>query len=638
MWPEESAMSDAARGSRVGSQVGPYRLKRLIGRGGMGEVYEAEDTVRERVVALKLLSEAASRDPEFRARLKREARTAGQLQEPHVVPIHNFGEIEGQLFIEMRLIAGTDLHRLLKRFGRLNPPRAVTVVNQVASALDAAHAVGIMHRDVKPENILVTTDDFAYLVDFGIASASTDERLTRIGMLMGTWRYMAPERFKAGSEVTRPADIYALACVLFECLTGVPPYQTDSIGEYASAHLHEPVPRPSRQRRDLPGGFDEVISRGMAKRPQDRYASAGELAQAAHKALSTPDQRRADTLLKHSLESTLPKLRAELGLSRITPSQASSPPAQLGPPPQAPPASFPPPAQPSGPTPPSRPGPQPVPGWAPSGGPFPPPPGYPIPQSFPNQAPWQWSGQPGIPPTQQYGWASPPAPRTSSRRLWLLVGVPLVLVLVAIVLIVVVIAGRDDAPATDSLGVTLTELADGVLVGSAAARTTIDVFDEPICPACGVFVRASSTEIQQAVDTRRIAVRYHLLNFLDANSASKTYSTRAVAASYCVAAENRVKTYQDFYAGLFAADFQPREYGTTDPTDDDLANLAEKSGASTYGSQCVRNSKLLDSAKTKAMQAYTSLQALSPSAGTPAVFNGKEKINTSDPNWVDALG
>ena len=459
----------------------------------------------------------------------------------------------------------------------------------------------------------MTTDDFAYLVDFGIASASTDERLTKFGTLMGTWRYMAPERFRADSQVTHRADIYALACVLFECLTGVPPYQADSIGEYASAHLQQPIPHPSQRRRDLPSGFDEVITRGMAKRPEDRYPTAGELAQSAHQALSTPDQQRVDTMLKQSLEATLPKLRAERGLSPITP-PAPAPPVRSAPP-------------------------QPVPGWASSGGPFQPPPGYPGPQPFTNPAPWQWSGQPGIPPAPQPRWVLPaPAPRPANRRLWLLVGVPLALALVTVVLVVFIVSRRDGTPTTDSLGVTVTELADGVLIGSPAARTTIDVFDEPICPACGVFVRSSSTQIEQAVDARRIAVRYHLLNFLDEDSASKTYSTRAVAASYCVAAENRAKTYTDFYAGLFAADFQPHEYGTTDPSDDDLANLAEKSGASPYSSQCIRNGKLLDSARTKGTQGYTSLQALSPSAATPAVFNGKEEVNTSDPNWVDALG
>jgi serine/threonine-protein kinase len=622
-------MNNAAQSSRVGSHVGPYRLRRLLGRGGMGEVYEAEDTVRERVVALKLLSEAASRDPEFRTRLKREARTAGQLQEPHVVPIHNFGEIDGQLFIEMRLVAGTDLHGLLARFGRLSPPRAVMIVNQVASALDAAHAAGITHRDIKPENILVTEDDFAYLVDFGIASASTDERLTKIGTLMGTWRYMAPERFRSNSPVTYRADIYALACVLFECLTGAPPYRADSVGEYASAHLHEPIPQPSRQRPDLPRGFDEVITRGMAKRPEDRPATAGELTRAAHRALSTPDQQRADTMLKHSLESTLPKLRAELGPGRVTPPQFP------------PPGSSPPPAQLPGTPPPAPAAPQPAPGWAPSSGPIQSPPGYPAPAAFAGPAPWPWPGPYGTPPAGQSPglgpWGFAPAPRSEKRRLWLLVGVPLVLALVAILVVALIVIGRTESPAADPRAVTVTELDDGVLVGSPVARTIIDVFDEPICPACGAFVRSSSAQIQQAVDARRIAVRYHLLNFLDEDSASKSYSTRAVAASYCVAAGKDPKVYQDFYAGLFAADFQPQENGSADPTDDDLATLADRTGASD-NSDCIRSGKLLSTAKTKAAQGYSSLQALSASAATPAVFNGNEKVNTSDPNWVDALG
>ncbi|MBL7325101.1 serine/threonine protein kinase PknE, partial [Escherichia coli] len=159
-------------------------------------------------------------------RMQREARTAGRLQEPHVVPIHDFGEIDGQLYVDMRLINGVDLAAMLRRQGPLAPPRAVAIVRQIGSALDAAHAAGATHRDVKPENILVSADDFAYLVDFGIASATTDEKLTQLGNTVGTLYYMAPERFSE-SHATYRADIYALTCVLYECLTGSPPYQGD---------------------------------------------------------------------------------------------------------------------------------------------------------------------------------------------------------------------------------------------------------------------------------------------------------------------------------------------------------------------------------------------------------------------------
>ncbi|KEF96966.1 serine/threonine-protein kinase PknH [Mycobacterium sp. TKK-01-0059] len=271
----------------------------------MGEVYEAEHTVKEWTVAVKLLSESFSRDPVFRERMKREARTAGRLQEPHVVPVHDYGEIDGQIFLEMRLVEGTDLDSVLKRFGPLTPPRAVAVITQIASALDAAHAAGVMHRDVKPQNILVTADDFAYLVDFGIASATTDEKLTQLGTAVGTWKYMAPERF-SDAEVTYRADIYALACVLFECLTGAPPYRADSAGMLVSAHMMDPIPAPSQRRPDIPKAFDAVIARGMAKRPEDRYASAGDLALAAKQALSHPDQDRAATILRRSQEAALP--------------------------------------------------------------------------------------------------------------------------------------------------------------------------------------------------------------------------------------------------------------------------------------------------------------------------------------------
>src|ERR1700754_1137326 len=290
--------------SRVGSMFGPYHLKRLLGRGGMGEVYEAEHTVKEWTVAVKLMADTFRRDPVFRERMKREARIAGRLQEPHVVPIHDYGEIDGQMFMEMHLIEGIDLDDTLKRFGPLTAPRAVAIITQIASALDAAHAAGVMHRDIKPPNILITRDDFAYLVDFGIASATTDEKLTQLGTAVGTWKYMAPERF-TNDEVTYRADICALACVLHECLTGAPPYRADSAGVLVKAHMSDPIPKPSAVRAGIPKAFVAVIARGMAKEPGDRYASAGDLALAAHEALSTPDQDHADNILRRSQEATL---------------------------------------------------------------------------------------------------------------------------------------------------------------------------------------------------------------------------------------------------------------------------------------------------------------------------------------------
>src|ERR1700751_3406397 len=187
-------MSDAAPG--VGSQFGPYLLKRLLGRGGMGEGYEAVDTVMKRTVALKLMAADYSEDPQFRKRLEREARIAGRLREPHVGPIHNYGEFDGHLYVDMHFIEGTDLDTVLRRSGPLAAPRAVAIVRQIASALDAAHRAGVLHRDVKPANVLLTGDDFAYLVDFGVASAVTEEKLTQLGDVLGTWAYMAPERLR----------------------------------------------------------------------------------------------------------------------------------------------------------------------------------------------------------------------------------------------------------------------------------------------------------------------------------------------------------------------------------------------------------------------------------------------------------
>lgn len=283
-------MTDREPGSWSGQQLGRYRLGRLIGRGSMGEVYEAEDMVRQRTIALKLLWADLSRDAGFRERMQREARTAGRLQEPHVVPIHDYGEIDGHLFLDMRLIQGSDLATVLKQSGPLNASRAVGLVTQAASALDAAHAVGVIHRDIKPANLLLTTDDFLYLVDFGIASAVGDESLEVPKTIEGTWKYSAPELF-TGNDVGRSIDIYALTAVLYECLTGTPPYRADGVQALIEAHLNNPIPRASQTPGVAPA-FDAVITRGLAKNAQDRYATAGELARALQQALKIPAQAR----------------------------------------------------------------------------------------------------------------------------------------------------------------------------------------------------------------------------------------------------------------------------------------------------------------------------------------------------------
>ncbi|GLB84201.1 hypothetical protein Mkiyose1665_15730 [Mycobacterium kiyosense] len=285
--PAGDAGTPSPAWSRAGSRFGPYVLHRLLGSGGFGEVYAAEDTVMHRTVALKLLSPTYSRNPAFRERLFREAHTAGRLHDPHVVPIHGCGEIDGQLYIDMRLIDGTDLQTVLDRGGAMPPARAVHIIRQIASALDAAHAETVIHRDVKPGNILLGRNDFACLVDFGLANAATDNKLTSEGTTIGSFAYLAPERLVSG-QVTPGADIYALACVLYECLTGSAPYAgRTEIPAIIAAHLNTPPPRPSQMRPGIPSGFDDVIARGMAKEPSARYHSAGELGAAAQRALQT---------------------------------------------------------------------------------------------------------------------------------------------------------------------------------------------------------------------------------------------------------------------------------------------------------------------------------------------------------------
>ncbi|HSS23407.1 MAG TPA: serine/threonine-protein kinase [Mycobacterium sp.] len=279
-------MSSPYRGPRLGTQFGPYELRSLIGVGGMGEVYRAHDTIKGRMVAVKVLRTEMAADPSFQERFRRESQMAARLQEPHVIPVHDFGDIGGVLFIDMRLVNGGSLKDLLHAQGALEPARAASITAQVAAALDAAHAEGLVHRDVKPENVLLTHDDFAYLVDFGIAHAGGDGSVTASGALIGSCAYMAPERFNGGS-VGPQADVYSLACVLYECLTGRPPFERDELPQLMSAHMFSPPPRPSIMRRGVGRAFDEVIARGMAKQPEARFSSAGELARAATAAAST---------------------------------------------------------------------------------------------------------------------------------------------------------------------------------------------------------------------------------------------------------------------------------------------------------------------------------------------------------------
>jgi serine/threonine-protein kinase len=269
-----------------GTPFGRYQLIELLGRGGMGEVWRAHDTSIGRTVALKMLLPHFSQDPEFEQRFRREARAAARLDDPHVVPIYDVGEIDGRLFVTMQLIDGQELQTLLDA-GPLEAERAVHVVEQIASALHSAHQVGLVHRDVKPSNILLTAGDFAYLIDFGIARAAGDTALTSASTTIGTWAYMAPERFNAG-EIQPSSDVYALACVLYQCLTGELPFPGTTFEQVAVGHMVTPPPKPSEENDSVPTAMDEVIAAGLAKQPAERYPSTVELAAAARRAITEP--------------------------------------------------------------------------------------------------------------------------------------------------------------------------------------------------------------------------------------------------------------------------------------------------------------------------------------------------------------
>ncbi|HEY2191684.1 MAG TPA: serine/threonine-protein kinase [Actinomycetospora sp.] len=275
-------------------QFGPYELRRLLGRGGMGEVYEAYDSVQERTVAVKRLMPHTAEDPEFQRRFRRESRLAARLSSPHVIPIHQYGAIEDQLYIDMRFVDGPNLEQVLEAEGTLDPRAAVGVVEQIASALDAAHHEGLIHRDIKPSNVLldrtVGAHDFVYLADFGITRAigGHSQSLTATHALVGSLDYMAPEQFAgtAGPEI----DIYSLGCVFFQCLTGTKPYLADTLPALMHAHLTSEPPAPSERHPEVGTAFDGVVREALAKEVADRYPSAGALARAARDALEAMER------------------------------------------------------------------------------------------------------------------------------------------------------------------------------------------------------------------------------------------------------------------------------------------------------------------------------------------------------------
>src|SRR3954469_2534142 len=261
-----------------GDVFGDFRIESVAGRGGMGVVYRAVQLDLGRPVALKLIASDRAADPAFRERFQRESRLAALIDHPNVVPVHGAGEEDGQLYLVMRYVPGTDLHRLLKREGPLAPERAAGFVAQVASALDAAHAAGLVHRDVKPANVLIS-GEHAYLGDFGLTRMlSSEEQLTETGQWLGTTDFSSPEQLQ-GEAVAARADFHSPGCVLHPALLGGPPFPRSTIPATLLAHLNDPPPRPSE--RGAPQGFDRVMARALAKNPADRYPSAGDLGRAA---------------------------------------------------------------------------------------------------------------------------------------------------------------------------------------------------------------------------------------------------------------------------------------------------------------------------------------------------------------------
>ena len=404
----------------LGSVFAGHRLDAVAGRGGMGVVYKATHLALDRVVALKLIAPEISGDEQFRERFKQESMTAAALDHPNVVPIYDAGEEHGQLYVTMRYVPGTDLRAVIEQNGALPPAEAATVISQIGGALDAAHERGLVHRDVKPGNILIEDrggSRHAFLTDFGLTKhAAAESGMTKTGMFVGTLDYIAPEQLQ-GQAVDARTDVYSLACVLYQAVTGQVPYPRDSEPSKMWAHMGEDPPKVRRVRADIPDAFEEVIERGMAKKPEDRYPSAGDLGRAA----SAAAEDRHATQIERSVAT-----------GDAAPNQAMPPPVVAMPAPPTGVTSSPAPT--AGPSAPAAP--PPPPGYAP-----PPPPTTPQPQ-------WQPTAAGGPPPPP------PPGAGGPKNRTPLIIGGVVAAVLVLGVVAALALSGGDGGGGGDTTDTT----------------------------------------------------------------------------------------------------------------------------------------------------------------------------------------
>jgi serine/threonine-protein kinase len=274
-------MADRTDDPRIGQVIAGYRIEERVGRGGMGVVYRAEHLNLRRRAAIKIIAPDLAESEGFRERFTREARIAAALQHPNIVTVYDAGEVDGILYLAMQYIEGNDLAAVLRKDGRLRPYRAIDVIRQVASALDAAHAEGLIHRDVKPANVLIEGRT-AFLTDFGLTKRmdGTHTELTRAGDVVGTIHYVAPEQIEGG-KVSARSDVYSLGCLLYHCLTGQVPYSRETDVAVIYAHLSEPPPKLTAVRPELAAGLDGVIAKALDKSPDRRFPTCSDLVNAA---------------------------------------------------------------------------------------------------------------------------------------------------------------------------------------------------------------------------------------------------------------------------------------------------------------------------------------------------------------------